>query len=304
MMTPKHSRCPHTRTPCLGAILALMALATPPTVSVAATFAPITGALNIRAGDKLPQSTVPVIGSASLIDSSFPVGHASASLQAEIVGANRFNFAAAASSSTNQAAPVGGSNATAAVGFNQTFTIAAPQWVQVTGKVLGPPGDAGVYAIIAFGPTGQPPPYTLPHTADREVTHENLFPAGGYTLTGQVHTTAVVPPAHAGAVSGFVLIAAVADFNGNLKVDGPDLAAWRSGFGSTTGTFASGNLDGDSDADGADFLLWQRQLGAMLPTAVHSIPEPGGGLLATFAVAAYCLTCRWAARRAARSPAR
>jgi hypothetical protein len=303
MMTPKDSRCPHTRALCLGAILALMALVTPPTVSVAATFAPITGSLNIRAGDKPPQSTAPVIGSASLIDSSFPVGHASASLQAAIVGANRFNFAAAASSSTNQQAPVGASNATAAVGFNQTFTIAAPQWVQVTGKVLGPPGDAGVYAIIGFGPTGQPL-YNILHTADDEVTHNGVFAAGSYTLTGQVHTTAVVPPAHAGAVSGFVLIAEFADFNGNLKVDGPDLAAWRSGFSSTTGTFASGNLDGDSDADGADFLLWQRQLGAMLPAAVHSIPEPGGGLLATFAMAAYCLTCRCAARRAARSPAR
>jgi hypothetical protein len=66
-----------------------------------------------------------------------------------------------------------------------------------------------------------------------------------------------------------------ADFNGDGRVDGADLASWKTGFGRTTGaTRLLGDADGDQDVDGADFLRWQTQLGASAAIST-AIPEPG-----------------------------
>jgi hypothetical protein len=48
---------------------------------------------------------------------------------------------------------------------------------------------------------------------------------------------------------------------------------WRGDFGPGNGSDA--NNDGDSD--GADFLVWQRQLGSGVTTA--AVPEPPAALL-------------------------
>ncbi|HEX6962000.1 MAG TPA: hypothetical protein VF175_09050, partial [Lacipirellula sp.] len=68
-----------------------------------------------------------------------------------------------------------------------------------------------------------------------------------------------------------------ADFNEDTFVNGADLNIWRAAFGEN----ANGNADGDSDTDGRDLLIWQRQLGAtsLVPTA-FSVPEPSGLALA------------------------
>ncbi|TWU25971.1 hypothetical protein [Bythopirellula polymerisocia] len=51
-----------------------------------------------------------------------------------------------------------------------------------------------------------------------------------------------------------------ADFNKNKVVEGLDLQIWQANYGSAaTGT--TGDTDADGDADGRDFLTWQRQLG-------------------------------------------
>lgn len=66
-----------------------------------------------------------------------------------------------------------------------------------------------------------------------------------------------------------------ADFNENGIVDGADLAAWKSGFG--TGTLKSqGDANLDGHVDGSDFLIWQRQLGSLPPVAATAgaVPEP------------------------------
>lgn len=82
-----------------------------------------------------------------------------------------------------------------------------------------------------------------------------------------------------------------ADFDNSGGVDGLDLAEWKMGFG-TTGTAAKGDgdADADMDVDGADFLIWQRELGA---GAIAAVPEPATGLLFVLAMAA----CSAAARR-------
>jgi hypothetical protein len=74
------------------------------------------------------------------------------------------------------------------------------------------------------------------------------------------------------------------DFNLDGVVDGEDLAAWKTGFGTTAGaTFRDGDNDRDGDVDGADFLAWQRAAaanGAAVNQNSTAVPEPTGLLLA------------------------
>lgn len=89
------------------------------------------------------------------------------------------------------------------------------------------------------------------------------------------------------------LLSPLADFNGDDVVNSSDLPVWK-------GSFGTSNLVGDSNTDGVvdgrDFLLWQRQQGAISPIA--AIPEPASwsillGLLAATA-------SRWRSSRASR----
>ena len=78
-----------------------------------------------------------------------------------------------------------------------------------------------------------------------------------------------------------------ADFNQDGNVNGADLTAWKSGFG--TGTMkAQGDADADGDVDGADFLVWQRQFGQAPPAAAAAgaVPEPATALLSGLGLAA------------------
>jgi hypothetical protein len=54
-----------------------------------------------------------------------------------------------------------------------------------------------------------------------------------------------------------------ADFNGDGKVDGADFLRWQRGLGATgaAATQPAGNADGDADVDAADLALWKAQLG-------------------------------------------
>ena len=77
-----------------------------------------------------------------------------------------------------------------------------------------------------------------------------------------------------------------ADFNEDRFVNGGDLAVWRSAFGIKP----NGDADADTDSDGRDFLIWQRQLGASSSIATtlatsSSVPEPRSVLLAMAASA-------------------
>jgi mannan endo-1,4-beta-mannosidase len=75
-----------------------------------------------------------------------------------------------------------------------------------------------------------------------------------------------------------------ADFDFNGSVDGNDLATLLMAFSVTT----AADTDGDSDTDGTDFLIWQRQV--TIPSSVGiangAIPEPSALALLVFALAA------------------
>lgn len=71
------------------------------------------------------------------------------------------------------------------------------------------------------------------------------------------------------------------DFLDDGEINAADLAKWRTGFGqfdgaATLATHADGDADGDRDVDGADFLVWQQQLGASqsAQAAATAVPEP------------------------------
>jgi hypothetical protein len=81
-----------------------------------------------------------------------------------------------------------------------------------------------------------------------------------------------------------VLPAFEADFDEDGDVDADDLAAWRGGFGTVGAKHSEGDADGNEVVDGADFLVWQRQVGSVAASmAAVAVPEPAGPCLACFA---------------------
>jgi T5SS/PEP-CTERM-associated repeat protein len=75
------------------------------------------------------------------------------------------------------------------------------------------------------------------------------------------------------------------DFDRDGDVDRDDLLQWQGDFGQN----GSSDADDDNDSDGADFLVWQQQLGSPpAAAATAAVPEPGGViLLAVGAIAIY-----------------
>jgi hypothetical protein len=66
------------------------------------------------------------------------------------------------------------------------------------------------------------------------------------------------------------------DFNVDGAVNAADLASWTTGFGTSgSATRQQGDAEGDHDADGFDFLAWQRQVGrGASGTPSAAVPEP------------------------------
>lgn len=272
-----------------AAMLLLLATWTSSAPLAAATFAPISGSLSVRTGADAPQSTPAILGNASLSDNTLPSGFdfAASSLQTTLVGGRLFTFSGSASSLTNVVAPAGQPKATAGVLFEQSFTTAGPQWIEVAANVLSPPSNADVAATVTFGRTGQASQVSIGHSSGLVVTSAGAYAAGTFVLAGQISTAANLPGSHAGAVSGSLRITAIADFNGSNSVNATDLAVIKTNFGASPATFATGDVDGDGRTDGADFLLYQRQFGVTLPPpAIQAVPEPTSLAIISFVLAA------------------
>jgi hypothetical protein len=82
--------------------------------------------------------------------------------------------------------------------------------------------------------------------------------------------------------------ASTADFNGDGLVNAADLDSWEMGFGASPGaTITQGDADRDGDVDGADFLLWQRQVSPS--GAAAAAPEPATLWMLLGGTVAMCL---------------
>ena len=73
-----------------------------------------------------------------------------------------------------------------------------------------------------------------------------------------------------------------ADFNLDGLVNADDLSRWQTAYGVDN----TADADGDGDTDGADFLVWQREMGAFSTLVANStaVPEPSGMILLVCAV--------------------
>ena len=106
---------------------------------------------------------------------------------------------------------------------------------------------------------------------------------GSYILLGVVDDN----PADADTLSANTVVAflatanATADFIANGDADGADFLAWQRGFGKTIGAqLTDGDGDRDGDVDAADLNLWKA---AFATPAAHQVPEPTTLPLAFFA---------------------
>jgi hypothetical protein len=81
-----------------------------------------------------------------------------------------------------------------------------------------------------------------------------------------------------GELRGFLLPDPKADFNHDGIVDGDDLAIWQASLG----VDAAGDANDSEDTEGVDFLIWQRQQGAVAGIGgfpATAVPEPAGCVL-------------------------
>ena len=130
-------------------------------------------------------------------------------------------------------------------------------------------------------------PLTMANSVGEETTLSNLFTSITSPLSGTgqrltVQLTVLTDGGEEGfAFDNLTVIGTIfvefleADFNQDGAVDSFDLAVWQSSYGLGDGADA----DGDGDTDGADFLLWQQQLGQEngdIRAASSVVPEPGG----------------------------
>jgi hypothetical protein len=88
-----------------------------------------------------------------------------------------------------------------------------------------------------------------------------------------------------------------ANFNGDTNIDGADFLIWQRGVGLNAGaTLGQGDADGNGAVNGGDLTIWKNQFGTTPGVgAASAAPEPAAGVIAAMATAG----C-WLRRRAAR----
>jgi hypothetical protein len=191
-------------------------------------------------------------------------------------------------------------------GAGENFSQGATITSLSTGKVFTFPSDLSGSTqnkrlLIATGgfsllPGGVAPDFTLPSTDFFNPGGDTIELFAGFTIDSRTFTSVPVDgvtsrnyptntlaantPTNYGGATGSVNLpppGLAGDFNGDSMVDGLDLAEWRADFGLTGGSDA----DGDLDSDGADFLVWQRQLGQHSSLSSGAVvPEPTAAGLA------------------------
>jgi hypothetical protein len=127
----------------------------------------------------------------------------------------------------------------------------------------GPPANPGVESLPQLNSTSAPNTWIFTHA-------QGVAPAG----TVEVRLFALMVDQSPGTGYFDDLRALLAgDFNNDLSIKADDLPLWKTAYGHTD----IGDANGDSKRDGADFLLWQRQLDPA--GAITAVPEPATAAL-------------------------
>jgi hypothetical protein len=160
--------------------------------------------------------------------------------------------------------------------FHDTNFGGAGTWLEAGGSSANILSEGSLTSMRSFASGGTP------------VALGNPFTPGG---AQDVHFFYAAPDGalREGLVNYVSTGGVIADFNHNGTVDAGDLAVWKA----AVGVNANGDADGDGDSDGADFLVWQRRLGATSATAAAgAVPEPAAALMLVFGGLAVAATRR------------
>ena len=219
------------------------------------------------------------------------------------------------------AAPVGNplgnfatSSTTFASGATVTLAIPAPP-TGFSGLAFNDSGDLFVasligQALIKFSVSAGVVTHAIPFGAPIPYPSGVLIGEDGNILVSSLGNNNPADPFYGnnlfpGSISRFnafnfsTVSFLVGDINRDTVVDNADLAVWQATSGTPYVLNANGDLDGDWNTDGRDFLLWQRGhgnqgvSGSFLPTGMvryepllanASVPEPASGVLALLAI--------------------
>jgi hypothetical protein len=171
--------------------------------------------------------------------------------------------------------PAAGANAARLAAFRAHYGIDST--VAIVGPFQGTLADAGA-RLELYVPDVPPPetPALIPKVLADEVLYDNLteWPTivggSGYSINrmsaaafgnsgGNWLATAPSP----GAVA--FIASPSADFDSDGDVDGADFLTWQRGLGAPpiSSTRANGNADGDQDVDAFDLTVWRSRFGSM-----------------------------------------
>lgn len=153
-------------------------------------------------------------------------------------------------------------------------------------------GNSEPWTLISSGTL------TLPDERMTEAALVSFANATSYTSYRLVFPTLkqVPDPANPGMflvpnsmqISGLQLfdssVAKSADFNNDGRVDGADFLTWQRNLGATGATKAMGDATGDGLVNGADLTAWKGQF-ATAVAAAGAVPEPGAIMLAGLGLA-------------------
>jgi hypothetical protein len=149
--------------------------------------------------------------------------------------------------------------------FDDTNVGGAGTWLEAGGSSANILSEASLTSMQSFAPTASASLGSAFTAGAAQDVHFYYAAPGGALREGLVNYVST------GGV--------IADFNHNGTVDSGDLAVWKA----AVGVNANGDADGDGDSDGADFLIWQRRLGATSATAAAgAVPEPAAALMLVF----------------------
>jgi hypothetical protein len=111
----------------------------------------------------------------------------------------------------------------------------------------------------------------------------------GFNSRGELAFLANFTDGTSGVFVSDLVKAIAGDFDGDADADGADFAIWQRNLGRTGGGLAdSGDANGDGNVDAADLAIWKNNfVGPAAAGAALSVPEPAA--VATFAVAAVAL---------------